>query len=88
MFPDLHPSSCFRPPPPPPPPVPALRTRTNKRLSQFLETESKTADFVAVINDLRDFVYGQPPSLSLTTLLDQLKVRPVCISRLAAVFFL
>ena len=42
---------------------------------QFLETESKVADFVAVINDLRDFVYGQPPSLTLTALLDQLKVR-------------
>lgn len=29
---------------------------------------------MAVINDLRDFVYGQSPSLSLTVLLDQLKV--------------
>ena len=41
---------------------------------QFLETESKVGDFVAVINDLRDFVYGQSPSLSLSALLDQLKV--------------
>ncbi|CAM9308052.1 unnamed protein product [Ascophyllum nodosum] len=39
----------------------------------FLETESKVVDFVAVINDLRDFVYGQPPSLTLSALLDQLK---------------
>lgn len=43
-----------------------------------METESKVADFVAVINDLRDFVYGQPPSLTLTVLLDQLKVCNVC----------
>ncbi|CAB1100867.1 unnamed protein product [Ectocarpus sp. CCAP 1310/34] len=39
----------------------------------FLETDSKVADFVAVINDLRDYVYGQPTSLTLTALLDQLK---------------
>lgn len=46
--------------------------------TQFLETESKVADFVAVINDLRDFVYGQPTSLTLTALLDQLKVPGMC----------
>ncbi|CAM9811075.1 unnamed protein product, partial [Ectocarpus sp. 4 AP-2014] len=39
----------------------------------FLETDSKVADFVAVMNDLRDYVYGQPTSLTLTALLDQLK---------------
>ncbi|CAM9881356.1 unnamed protein product [Pylaiella littoralis] len=39
----------------------------------FLETESKVPDFVAVVNDLTDFVYGQPLSLTLTSLLDQLK---------------
>ena len=45
------------------------------------------ADFVAVINDLRDFVYGQPPSLTLTALLDQLKVRAfVCVCVCVYVF--
>ncbi|CAM9833671.1 unnamed protein product, partial [Choristocarpus tenellus] len=39
----------------------------------FVETESKVTVFVSVVNDLREFIYGKPTSLTITEILDQLK---------------